>query len=232
MKLDILHFEKTVGQELCRELTSNDSIGITPRKKLPEYSDPSLVRLDCVNCTNLFYALLYKNQDGPELVIFSVRGGGVSTPNTPVLVRYYLEQAYRAQAASAYSAALTMYRGALEQLLADKGFKGKLQTKMTELTKKIENGSSPIWAKRLNVAAFMVIKKIADSHAHPSELAKLQALDAAFMSNVQKAFCSLLKVAYEEEHWQATQKEKLKVVLLKAKTEPYHSSNQTFEPIS
>lgn len=217
MKLNTLHFEKTVGQELYKEITREDSIGPGPRPKLPEYFDPSLFRLDCVNCQNGFYTLLYKIEKGPTLVFFSTRGGGIATPNTPTLVRYYLEQAYKAQAASAYSAAIAMYRAALEQVLQDKGFEGKLPSKLANLAERIKDGTAPSWAKRLNDAALTVIKEIADSHAHPSELSKLQALDIAFMSNVQKTFCSLLSLAYEQDARKAAGKAKLEAVLQKAK---------------
>jgi tetratricopeptide (TPR) repeat protein len=150
-------------------------------------------------------------------VFFSVRGGGVATANTPNLVRYYLEQAYKAQAASAYSAALAMYRAALQQLLKDKGFEGKLPTQLTKLNKDIQDGVAPSWAKRLNTDALTVIKEICNSHAHPSELPKLQALDTAFMSKIQRTFSSLLSTAYEQEPRRAAAKEKLKAALQKSK---------------
>ncbi|MDQ5937892.1 MAG: hypothetical protein QG574_5251 [Cyanobacteriota bacterium erpe_2018_sw_21hr_WHONDRS-SW48-000092_B_bin.40] len=217
MKLNTLHFEHTIGQQLYREITREDTIGYRPRPELPEYLPPSLFRLDCVNCKNAFYVLLLCGDKSPTLVFFSIRGGGVATPNTPELVKYYLEQAYKAQSATAYSAALAMYRAALEQLLENKGFDGKLPAKLQKLTDDIKNGSAPSWAKRLDIAALQVIKDICNAHVHPSELAKLQALDAVFMSDVQKTFSSLLSIAYEQEPRQTAAKAKLKAALNKGK---------------
>lgn len=217
MKLERLYFERTVGEEIVKELTREDTIGMAPRAKLTEYSDPSLLRLDCVNCQNVFYGMIYKDEKGPSVVFFSTRGGGVATANTPDLVRYFLQQAYKAQTATAYSAALAMYRAALEQLLEQKGFEGKLPAKLAKLSKDIEDGAAPTWAKRLNTDILSVIKDISNSHAHPSELAKLQALDAPFMSKIQRTFSALLTLAYEQESRQAAAKAKLEAALQKAK---------------
>jgi hypothetical protein len=217
MKLNTLHFEHDIGQQLYREITREDTIGYRPRPQLPEYLPPSLFRLDCVNCDNAFYVMLFCGEKAPTLVFFSVRGGGVATPNTPELVRYYLEQAYKAQSATAYSAALAMYRAALEQLLENKGFAGKLPAKLEKLTDDIKSGAAASWAKRLDTAALQVIKDICNAHVHPSELAKLQALDTVFMSDVQKTFSSLLSIAYEQEPRQAAAKAKLQTALQKGK---------------
>lgn len=217
MKLSTLHFEKTVGQELYKELTREDSLGIGAQQKLPQHSDPSLFRLNCVNCNNIFYALIYKSLEKPTLVLFSVKGGGIATQNTPLLVHYYLEQAYKAQAASAYSASLAMYRAALEQLLKDKGFSGKLPVMLAKLNQQVADGSAPAWTRRLNVDCLSIIKDICNSHVHPSELSKLQSVTSAFMSNVQRTFYLLLNSAYEQEPRQAAAKAKLTAALQKAK---------------
>lgn len=217
MKLERLHFERTVGQEIVKDLTREDTIGMVPRPKLPGYSDPSLLRLDCVNCRNVFYGMIYKAETGPTVVFFSIRGGGVATPNTPDLVKYYLEQAYKAQAATAYSAALAMYRAAMEQLLEHKGFEGRLSAKLAKLTKEIQDGVAPTWAKRLNTQTLSVIKDICNSHVHASELTNLLGLDAPFMSKIQRTFSTLLSIAYEQETRQAVAKAKLDAALKRSK---------------
>jgi hypothetical protein len=219
MKLDTLYFESTVGKELYSELVKEDTLGFgrTSRQKPLEYSDPSLFRLSCVNCPNTFYVLVYKNETGPKLLNFSVRGGGVATPNTPPLVRYYLEQAYKAQSATAYSAALTMYRAALEQLLEDKGFNGGLASKLNEFESKVVARTAPSWAMRQDAEILTVFKEISKSHAHPNELKRLQAIDSQFMSKVQQTFASLLRDAYELEPRKEAANAKIAAALAKAK---------------
>ncbi|MBX9950213.1 MAG: hypothetical protein K2Y39_13680 [Candidatus Obscuribacterales bacterium] len=217
MKLEKLYFNKTVGQEIIAELCREDSIGPGVRAKLPEYTNPALVRLSCVNCQNIFYGLIYKTEKAPALVIVSVRGGGIATPNTSALVAYYLEQAYKAQAATAFSAALAMYRAALDQILEDKGYDGSLPAKLTKLADEQKNNTMPPWAKRLNSEILTVLKDICNRHVHPSELAVLQALDAEFMSKIQRIFSGLLSAAYEQETRQTAAKAKLNDTLAKAK---------------
>jgi hypothetical protein len=217
MKLETLYFGNTVGEDFVKELTREDTFIGSPRPKFRESPNPSLVQLDCVNCSNDFYGLIYKSEIGPTVVFFSGSGGGIATPKTPDVVKYYLEQAYKAQCATAYSASLAMYRAALEQLLEDKGFNGNLAAKIEKLTKDIENGVAPTWAKRLNTEALAIIKEICNRHVHPNELSKLQAIDAAFMAKVQGTFAALLNIAYEQESRQAAAKSKLEVALQKAK---------------
>lgn len=78
---------------------------------------PALYELCCYQCRSRFTAVLFIAPTGlPSLAIFSERPGGVATPNTPSAVGYYLDQASRAHSVGATSAAIAMYRAALEQL--------------------------------------------------------------------------------------------------------------------
>ena len=61
---------------------------------------------------------------GASLALFPHVGGGIATPNTPPKVSYFLDQAYKAQGGGAITAAVVMYRAALEQILKNQGFKG------------------------------------------------------------------------------------------------------------
>jgi hypothetical protein len=229
MKLKTLHFEHTVGEQIFRELTREDTIGGSARATLQPRFDPSLFRLDCVNCDNAFYCLMYRSQDGPCLASFSIRGGGLATPNTSDEVRYYLEQAYKAQAASAYSAALAMYRAGLERLLEDKQLKGSLHAKLEKLSEGITSGTAASWARRLDVSALTIIKEICNCHVHPGELCKLQALTPQFMSGVQRTFSNLLSLAYEQDPRQAAAKAKLQAVLAKGKSKSQKNTNFKLE---
>lgn len=216
MKITTLFFEKTVAQELFKALTEEDDLGLNTTPKSITTSDPSLFRLNCVNCSNITYAIIFKSKNNPKLVLIPTRSGGIATPNTPEIVRYFADQAHKAQLATAYSGALVMYRAALEQILLDKGFTGKLPAMIMSLESKVASGIAPSWARRLNTEILKAIKDIGNSHAHPSELTKLLAIDSNFMHSLQKAFTSLLVIVYEQETRHTAAKAKLQSVLKKA----------------
>ncbi len=64
-----------------------------------------------------------RGERGALLALFPHVGGGIATPNTPPKVSYFLDQAYKAEGGSAITAAVVMYRAALEQILKNQGFK-------------------------------------------------------------------------------------------------------------
>ena len=60
--------------------------------------------------------------------------GGLATPNTPPAVAFYLDQTSRVEAMSAYTAAVAMYRAAMESFLHERGFtSGRLKAKIDAL---------------------------------------------------------------------------------------------------
>ena len=83
---------------------------------------PSLFSLACVQCSTKFTALIYAGPDGPSLAVLPSCRGGLATPHTPTGVAFYLNQAQRAQSLGANSAAVAMFRGALEHLLYEQGY--------------------------------------------------------------------------------------------------------------
>src|SRR5664280_3689902 len=83
---------------------------------------PGLFAMTCVQCQLRHTVLVHSGPDGPEIAIFSPERGGFSTPNTPENVRYYLDQAHRAESVGAPSAAVAMYRSAVEMLLFEQGY--------------------------------------------------------------------------------------------------------------
>jgi hypothetical protein len=94
--------------------------------------------------------LVHEGPNGIEIVAIPSAYGGVSTPNTPAAVAYYLDQAERSQAVGALSAAVAMYRAALEQLLFDQGYRdGMLAQKITKL---IADEKPPRWFEDLDPA--------------------------------------------------------------------------------
>jgi hypothetical protein len=102
---------------------------------------PSLFRLACVQCDAGFTLMIYAGGSGPSLAVLPSVGGGLATPNTPAGVRYYLDQAARAHSVGGNSAAVAMFRAALELLLLDQGYKDRmLGPKLQALEKDITAG--------------------------------------------------------------------------------------------
>jgi hypothetical protein len=78
---------------------------------------PSLFVAVCLQCESRLSLVVYQGPEGTRLVALPETYGGLSTPNTPDGVKYYLDQAERANSVGALSAAIVMYRSALEHLL-------------------------------------------------------------------------------------------------------------------
>ena len=95
-----------------------------------QFVTPTLFEMTCVQCQTAYLALVHEGPDGWEVAFFSKERGGLSTPNTPSAVSFYLDQAHRSESVGALSAAAAMYRSALEMLLHQEGFTtGMLQKK-------------------------------------------------------------------------------------------------------
>ena len=92
----------------------------------------TLFNMTCLQCGTLFTGLFYKAPEGLGLVVLPSKHGGITTPHTPVGVAYYLDQAHKAKTMGAYSAAVAMFRGALEQLLYHQGYKDGMLGKKIE----------------------------------------------------------------------------------------------------
>jgi hypothetical protein len=164
---------------------------------------PSLYNLACVQCDAKFTALLYPGPSGPDLAMFPGVLGGISTPHTPEGVAFYLDQAYRAESVGARSAAMAMYRGALEHLLFQQGYKtGMLKAKIDQLLKDIRDETAPKWAFGVETDFLDVLKKLGDGAVHPNDgdVKRQEALDIDLLADVKKTFLLLLFVIYEVEH--------------------------------
>jgi len=128
--------------------------------------------------------LIYYSPSGAALTVFPNKPGGIATINTPEIVKYYVNQAYRAQLGNAFSGAMAMYRSALAELLEEQGYSGRLPQQILALETARTNKTGSKWALNLNTEVLKLFKEIGDSQMHPSEMPKLQALDATFMQCV------------------------------------------------
>lgn len=171
---------------------------------------PALFSLECVQCKNENAATVFAGPDGPDLAILTGSRGGLSTPNTPDSVSYYLDQAHRAESMSATSAATAMYRSAVEMLLFEQGYQYGM------LNKKIENlltdSTPPPWRDRVDDEYLKVLKDLGNAAIHPNDgdIEKQKTLDRGLLVEIRVVFEELLDVVYERPARDAARKAKLR----------------------
>jgi len=161
----------------------------------------ALFTLGCVQCGLDHVALVHQGPLGPELAIFSKERGGLTTPNTPANVAYYLDQAHRAEQVGALSAAAGMYRSALEMLLYEQGYEtGMLNTKIGAF---LADENAPIWRDRIDTDYLNALKLIGNGSMHPN--------DGDLLITLRAVFEEVLQVVYERPEAERARKAKLQV---------------------
>jgi hypothetical protein len=174
---------------------------------------PSVFLLTCGQCETKFTAVIYQGPDGPALLVLPSARGGITTPHTPSAVAYYLDQAHRAKILGAYTAAVAMFRAALEALLQEQGYAARmLGPKLAELEAAIAAKTAPQWAVELDTDFLKVIKDLGNAsiHVSDSDIAKQAALDADLVSRVNQTLQMLLYLVYEVPHKKAETLDALK----------------------
>jgi nicotinamide mononucleotide (NMN) deamidase PncC len=165
---------------------------------------PQAYDLTCVQCASHLVVTVYNGPDGLEAVALPSTYGGLSTPNTPKPVAYYLDQAQRSHAVGAASAAIAMYRAALEQLLYHEGFtSGMLAAKIAAL-----EGADPApeWFRDLDPEFLRVMKSLGNGSIHPNDgdVDRQLTFDRALLAEVRALFVELLDDVYEQPARRAT----------------------------
>jgi hypothetical protein len=170
----------------------------TPKPVLLGDGAPGIVLLTCVQCQERIVVVAYIGPSGPAVVALPSTYGGLTTQATPDAVSYYLDQAQRSQSIGALSAAIAMYRAALEQLLHEQGYGvGMLNAKITALE---ADPSPPSWLRDLDADFLRVIKDLGNGAIHPNggDIEKQQALDSQLVREVRELFVELLDDIYEQ----------------------------------
>jgi hypothetical protein len=168
-----------------------------------------VIRCACRQCSFSYFGAVFAGGEDfsePIFVFIPSRPGGVVTPRTPKSVAYYLDQAQRAEGLGATTAALPMYRAALDRVLFIAGYKrGMCGQKLGELEKAVAARTAPEWAMRVDAGLLTVLKKLGDQAIHPDgseddlDLKVWSEEDARLLSQVKAAFAWLLDEAYEVE---------------------------------
>jgi hypothetical protein len=174
---------------------------------------PSLFLLHCVQCSAEFTAVVHHGPDGPALCILPSVRGGLSTSHSPEGVLFYLDQAQRAVSAGAHSAAVAMYRGALDQLLFEQGYTDRmLGAKLAALEKHVATGKGPAWAKEVDHDFLQVLKDLGNGsiHSNDGDTKRQHALDSELIGQVQDTLQLLLFLVYEVPHEKKSRLDSLK----------------------
>ncbi len=175
---------------------------------IAEQVAPAVFTMLCVQCRMRFTALLFAGPDGFELAVFPGVRGGLSTPHTPAGVAYYLDQAQRSESAGSYSAAMAMYRSALEHLLFEQGFAVRmLGPKIAALEDAIAGAQgaapAPAWGRDLDPRFLTVMNRLANAAIHPGDdggIERQRVLDSQLIQQVKITFAEILLLVYEREH--------------------------------
>ncbi len=174
---------------------------IEPEHKIEFKQFPIVHIATCLQCSTKTTMVLYEGPERLELAILRNAYGGCVTENTPKEVKYYLDQAYRARMLSALSAAMAMYRSALEWILYEQGYKnGMLGAKISKLEDDISNNIAPRWANDMPVELLTAIKNIGNGamHTNGGDISKQQQIDGSLIELVDIVFTELLDVIYEQ----------------------------------
>ncbi len=184
--------------------------------RITEFSNlPLVYNASCLQCGRGGVLVIYQGPERLELAVLRNTYGGCVTPNTPIEVKYYLDQAYRARMVSALSAAMTMYRSALEWILYDQGYtEGMLGKKINNLESDINNNMAPEWASQLSVEIIRALKNIGNgaTHTNKGDIEKQKEIDKNLMELIDIIFSELLDIIYEQPARRLENLNKLKSV--------------------
>jgi hypothetical protein len=183
-------------------LTWNNSYSINSKTREIRFEElPYLFKATCLQCGSETLLLIYNGPTGIELAVLHNTYSGCITPNSPVEVKYYIDQAYRSRSVGAISAAMAMYRSALEWLLYDQGFTdGMLGKKIGDLEKSINEKTAPKWANEINPEFLEAIKNIGNGamHTNGGDITKQNNIDKNLLELVDIVFAELLDKIYEQ----------------------------------
>jgi hypothetical protein len=162
---------------------------------------PSLLLFVCMQCDAHYQSLLYRAASGFEVATFAAQAGSSATPKTPRAVAFYLDQAHRARNVGANSAAAAMYRVALDALLQDQGFEGRMcGQKLGDLERKMAAGTAPAWTSRVSPSLLDILKRLGDGalHTNNGDITRQEVLDRKLVDSVSLAMHVLLEKVYEQ----------------------------------
>jgi hypothetical protein len=188
------------------ELVQNANAAKAARRWLP-----CMLPVECTNCQTKYQIVLYQSPSGPSAVVLSATLTG-ATAHTPPAVSYYLDQAHRATTMGAMSAAVAMFRSALENLLFQQGFEGMLGRQLQKLDERIVAHTAPEWVRDIDVPSLAAMKELGNQamHANSGDISAQDTLDGRLVRTMAAVMRQVLSAVYEkpaerEQHRRALQ---------------------------
>jgi hypothetical protein len=179
---------------------------------------PALFTLSCLQCDAEYTVVIYRRDKKPSLIILPSMGRGIGSPHTPAGVAYYLDQAARSHSSGANTAAIGMFRSAVEWILEEHGYSQRmLGPKLQALENDAKTGTAPVWVGQLQPDVLPVLKNLGNTATHTNEgdISKQDAMDADVYRATEACLLEIVEFAYERP---AIQQQRL--LLMKAAIPP------------
>jgi hypothetical protein len=208
MKIELKHFDNDInpyrypmGAPIGNKYSNN--LNSTKEKKSIGISKfPIILKCTCLQCNSQIIALIYLDtkQKLKYAFLYDTYTGAI-TPNTPNEIKHYLTEAFKCRAIGAYSAAIAMYRSALEWLMYLNDYKdGMLGKKLNNFFKDINNKKAPEWAYSIPKNILEVIKKLGNEsiHTNNGNISIQDKMNVDLIHKIDLAFKYILEIVYEQ----------------------------------
>ena len=156
--------------------------------------------MTCPQCDAEYALIALERPSGLDVVLLLCAPGVAKKSSAPAEVTYYLDQAERARAGGAHSAAVAMYRAALEHLLLEQRFDDHyLSGKLKGLRRQKQAGEGPPWVREVDDVAIDLLKQVADGalHTNDGDISRQDGIDAELLASVELVFAALMEEVYE-----------------------------------
>lgn len=159
------------------------------------YNGDSLVYVHtCRQCHNETFLIKHTVDGEPTLTFVYSTVLQYDTSCVPEGINYYMGQAFKSKSVGAYSAAMAMYRSALEFLLYHSGFN---ENRLVDKIKSFED-KPPDWATSLSSLFMDIIRELGNDSVHPNggDISEQEKFDFKMLEAVEETMNELIERAY------------------------------------
>lgn len=159
------------------------------------YNGDSLVYVHtCRQCHNETFLIKHTVDGEPTLTFVYSTVLQYDTSCVPEGINYYMGQAFKSKSVGAYSAAMAMYRSALEFLLYESGFD---ENRLVDKIKSFED-KPPDWATSLSSQFMGIIRELGNDSVHPNRgnISEQEKFDFEMLEAVEETLNELIERAY------------------------------------
>lgn len=148
----------------------------------------------CRQCHNETFLIRHTVDGKPTLTFLYSTALQYDTSCVPEGINYYMGQAFKSKSVGAYSAAMAMYRSALEFLLYESGFD---ENRLVDKIKSFED-KPPDWATSLSSQFMGIIRELGNDSVHPNRgnISEQEKFDFDMLEAVEITLNELIERAY------------------------------------